>query len=268
MTNVVKPGRASEAEAGDMSGTANSYSSPIASPSPHFAGPLYMQVAGILRLKICSGEWTARAPLPNEVILARDIGVSIGTMRKALEVLEGEHLVERRQGRGTFVVESSNESELERFSNVMADGKRVRAPSVVWSIAAGLASEDEARVLELRVDAPVYRLQSEWGANHVACAEHVTVSRDQFPALPDHVASGGQFLFPIYRRHYREPIAKVREAVSAVHASAALADQLKIVPGQAVMQISRVAYGLTGVVLEWSRRTLHLSRAEYQVTMT
>lgn len=55
------------------------------------------------------------APLPNEVTLARDIGVSIGTARKALELLEGEHLIERRQGRGTFVVESSNESELERF---------------------------------------------------------------------------------------------------------------------------------------------------------
>lgn len=246
--------------------TAESFAS--AQPSPHFAGPLYMQVASILRLKICSGEWTGRAPLPNEVVLARDIGVSIGTMRKALELLENEHLVERRQGRGTFVVESSVETELERFSNIIADGRKVRASSVVWSIAAGLASEDEARFLQVRFEAPVYRLQSDWGANQVMCVEHVTVSRDRFPGLPDHVAQGGQFLFPIYRRHYREPIAKVRESVSPIQASAALASQLKIVPGQAVMQISRLAYGLTGGVLEWSRRTMHLGRAEYQVTMT
>lgn len=92
------------------------------------------------------------------------------------------------------------------------------------------------------------------------------MSRDRFPGLPDHAPSAGQFLFPIYRRHYREPIAKVRESVCPVHASPDLAAQLKIVPIVAVMQISRVAFGLTGVVLEWSRRTLHLGRAEYQVT--
>ncbi|MDP1586413.1 MAG: GntR family transcriptional regulator, partial [Prosthecobacter sp.] len=83
--------------------------------SPTFAGPLYMQVAAILRAKICASEWTPRAPLPNEVVLARDVGVSIGTMRKALELLEDEHLIERRQGRGTYVVETSLETELERF---------------------------------------------------------------------------------------------------------------------------------------------------------
>lgn len=266
MTNVVKSQDMRLAELEPR--TSGGYAPPATQPSPHFAGPLYMQVASILRLKICSGEWSARSPLPNEVILARDIGVSIGTMRKALELLEGEHLVERRQGRGTFVVESSNESELERFSNVMADGKKVRALTVTWSIAAGLASEEEARTLELRRDAAIYHLTAEWSANHAACVEHVVVSRERFPGLPEHLASGGQFLFPIYRRHYREPIAKVRESVSAVHASAVLAGQLNIVPGHAVMQISRVAFGLTGAVLEWSRRTLHLGRAEYQITMT
>ena len=266
MTNVLKSQELRSEDADNRA--SGGYMLGNTTPSPHFAGPLYMQVASILRLKICSGEWTARAPLPNEVILARDIGVSIGTMRKALELLEGEHLIERRQGRGTFVVESSNESELERFSNVICDGKKVRTAAVTWSISAGLASEDEARILELRLDAPIYRLQSEWGANHVACVEHVAVSRERFPGLPEHVASGGQFLFPIYRRHYREPIAKVRESLSAVHASEALAAQLKIVPGQSVMQTSRVAFGLTGAVLEWSRRTLHLGRAEYQITMT
>jgi DNA-binding GntR family transcriptional regulator len=89
---------------------------------PGFAGPLYVQVAGILRDKICASEWTARAPLPNEVTLARDIGVSIGTVRKALEMLENEHLIQRRQGRGTFVVETSHETEL-----MLSRGLRRRA---------------------------------------------------------------------------------------------------------------------------------------------
>jgi GntR family transcriptional regulator len=34
--------------------------------------------------------------------LARELGVSSGTMRKALDLMAAERLIVRRQGRGTF----------------------------------------------------------------------------------------------------------------------------------------------------------------------
>ena len=237
-------------------------------PHSNFAGPLYMQVANILRSKICADEWTPRAPLPNEVVLARDIGVSIGTMRKALEVLEDEHLVERRQGRGTFVVESSVETELERFSNVVLAGRKVRANAVKWTVTQGATSAEEARALFLRDGAEVFRLEAVWKADAVTCVERITVSAARFPALPEHLAEGGQFLFPIYRRHYHEPIAKVVECVSAVHATDRDAHLLDVDPGAPVLHVCRIAYALSGPAVEWSRRTMHLGDADYVVRMT
>ncbi len=42
--------------------------------------------------------------LPSETELSRQFGVSRMTARHAVQVLEREHLLHRRKGRGTFVI--------------------------------------------------------------------------------------------------------------------------------------------------------------------
>lgn len=236
---------------------------------PAFAGPLYVQVASIMRAKICASEWNSRAPLPNEVTLARDIGVSIGTVRKALEMLETERLIQRRQGRGTFVVETSNETELERFSNLVSAGRRLRHVSAAWQAKTGDATREESQILMLPLAAPVYRLEALWSSGDLATvSESVTVSEARFPDLPAHLHEGGQFLFPIYRRHYQEVINKVTEQVTAANADSEVAAKLKMQRDRALLVVNRVAFAMSGGPVEWSRRTMHLTRSEYGVTMT
>jgi GntR family transcriptional regulator len=65
--------------------------------------PLYGQVRRLLIERIQSGEWMVGDPLPNEGTLARQFGVSVGTIRKAIEGLENNGLIKRIQGRGTYV---------------------------------------------------------------------------------------------------------------------------------------------------------------------
>ncbi len=236
---------------------------------PGFAGPLYVQVAGILREKICASEWTSRAPLPNEVSLARDIGVSIGTIRKALEMLETERLIQRRQGRGTFVVDTSDETELERFSNIFLAAKKLRADPPAWQFATGVATAEECKILKLPASAPVYRLDATWTSGPlVATVETITVSQVRFPRLQEHVAGAGQFLFPLYRRHYQEVISRVTEAVTCANADAAVCAKLNVRKDQAVLCVDRVAFAMSGGPVEWSRRTMHLSQATYAITMS
>jgi GntR family transcriptional regulator len=241
----------------------------VATQLPGFAGPLYVQVAGILRDKICASEWTARAPLPNEVTLARDIGVSIGTVRKALEMLENEHLIQRRQGRGTFVVETSHETEMERFSNLVNGSRKLRADAVVWTASQGVATDEEAQVLNIRQTTRVCRLESLWSAGDMTNVyERITVDDARFQNLQKYIHEGGQFLFPVYRRHYQEPVKKVTEQLTAVNADDAIATKLSIPKGHAVLRAGRIAYAMSGGPIEWSRRYMHLARSAYSVTMT
>ena len=63
----------------------------------------FVDVAQQLRLRIRNGQYGAGERMPAIDRLAEEFGVAIITVRHALAVLEGDGLVVRRQGLGTFV---------------------------------------------------------------------------------------------------------------------------------------------------------------------
>ncbi|NBB82922.1 MAG: UTRA domain-containing protein [Alphaproteobacteria bacterium] len=64
--------------------------------------PLYHQVYMVLREQIAERAFGANAPIPSENELAKLFRVSRITVRRALEKLERDGLIERHRGRGTF----------------------------------------------------------------------------------------------------------------------------------------------------------------------
>ena len=64
---------------------------------------LYLQIAAILRARIASGELQVGRPIPSEMTMAQQYGVSRLTVRKAVHLLRAEGLVRHAVGRGTFV---------------------------------------------------------------------------------------------------------------------------------------------------------------------
>lgn len=65
--------------------------------------PLYLQIAELLTREIDAGIWPDGSRLPTEAQLASNLSVAVGTLRKALSVLEKRELIERIQGSGTYV---------------------------------------------------------------------------------------------------------------------------------------------------------------------
>ena len=63
----------------------------------------YLQLAGMLRAQIQSGEITNQ--LPSITQLTEETELAVGTVRRAISILVKEGLVETVPGRGTFVVE-------------------------------------------------------------------------------------------------------------------------------------------------------------------
>jgi len=61
----------------------------------------------VLRDQITGGEWPAGSRMPSEPDLSRIHQVSRVTVRRALENLEHEGLIDRRAGQGTFVKDAS-----------------------------------------------------------------------------------------------------------------------------------------------------------------
>ena len=80
--------------------------------------------------RVAQGSWKAGESLPSEQALAKEMGVSQGTVRKVLDALTAEKLLERRQGKGTFIAQNTQERELFRFFRIAwPGGQRVTPES-------------------------------------------------------------------------------------------------------------------------------------------
>lgn len=94
--------------------------------------PLYKQLMEQIEEKIAQGVYQPGEQLMTEVEMARNFGVSTITVRKALKELVARGLVERQQGKGTFVSrkkfsknlsQSLNFTEMCRLAGVVPGGK-------------------------------------------------------------------------------------------------------------------------------------------------
>ena len=65
--------------------------------------PKFVQVSEMLIREIAAGHLADGARLPPERDMAADLGIAVGTLRKALAELERKGLLERVQGSGNYV---------------------------------------------------------------------------------------------------------------------------------------------------------------------
>jgi GntR family transcriptional regulator len=225
---------------------------PRASGTPETLGfrPLYRQVKAIFVRRLMDGVWAPGAALPSEGQLAAEIGVSQGTVRKALDELAAENLVVRRQGRGTFVAEHDERRILFQFFKLAPDQGAPRFPdSVVLSVTTGLASEAERTALDLAEGAAVTRirrLRSFDGAPLIT--ETLSLPQQLFPGLEDGPIPNN--LYSLFAGRYGITIASARERLKAVALADVDAAALGVSPGEPALQIDRVALSLDGTPVE------------------
>ena len=70
-------------------------------------GPLYRQLADILREPIASGAFPVGGELPKEAMLAERFGVSLITVRQALRDLEADGLIKKRSAKPAVVTSAA-----------------------------------------------------------------------------------------------------------------------------------------------------------------
>ena len=130
--------------------------------APELAGmPLYRVVKRSLLNAIETGTCAPGETLPSETEIAGAMGVSIGTLRRAVDELAAEHILVRRQGRGTFVATHGTDRFLLQFFHIeRADGLR-EAPAIELVSFERLRAEIEpAEALHLRAGDPVIQIET------------------------------------------------------------------------------------------------------------
>ncbi len=230
--------------------------------------PLYVQVRQILRQRIEAGDWAPGAGLPSEFALADEVGVSQGTVRKALDALAEEGLIVRRQGRGTFVARHTPAEVLFRFFKIYGDdGERVLPESRDTRIREAKATQREARELALSQKEAVWRItRTRLAAGRPFVRETITVAKRRLPDLGDR-DNLPNTIYDLFQRDYGLTIGRAEERIDAIKASQRDADHLAIQPGTPLLRIDRLAYALDDQPIEWRVSLCHLKNMHYLATL-
>jgi GntR family transcriptional regulator len=127
--------------------------------------PLYYQLENVLREKITSGAFAAGEQLPTEIELIEQFDVSRITVRQALAPLADDGLIERKQGRGTYIAE--RKSKQRKFTGTIhLTGSLdeliemgMDTPVKVLEMNLVEADQHEAELLQIKIGEPIYRLK-------------------------------------------------------------------------------------------------------------
>jgi GntR family transcriptional regulator len=230
--------------------------------------PLYAQLRDVLAERVSAGAWKPGMAIPNESDLAREFGVSAGTMRKALDLMEAERLLSRRQGRGTFVNDQASDELALRFSSLRcANGQHLDGQSKTTHVGEDVPSDGERRRLQLGPQDRIYHIHRTClHKNQPFMVEHATVPAALFPGLGEKARVASRII--VLAQQYGLLLGKAEERVSIGPAVEAVAGALNVGLGTPVMVLDRVVQALDGRPVEWRLGWCHVADKYYLAEMT
>lgn len=226
--------------------------------------PLYAQVKDSLIRRLIDGAWQPGQLIPSELELAREIGVSQGTIRKALDAMTAENLLVRRQGRGTFVAQPEESRILFQFFRLVPDsGERSFPTSGVVDRSTAETNADERAALDLTADAQVFRFRRIRAIEgRPVIAETVSLSTARFQGF-ETLADIPNNVYRLYSERWGITIGRASEKLKAVSADADDAHRLGCEEGAPLLQIARIAYDLANRPVELRVSRCRTDRLHY-----
>ena len=230
--------------------------------------PLYQQVKDLLVERLIGGYWRPGALLPSEIQLAGELGVSQGTVRKALDEMTAENLLIRRQGRGTFVAEHDQEHALFHFFKLTDRGGEPLVPeSRVLRCSPGQARKDEAQRLNIAAEEAVTRITRVRSIQgRPAIFERIVLPCRLFPDLHER-RDLPNTLYTLFALDYGVTVGRAEERLRAVPAGGEAARQLGLERNHPLLEIDRVARALDGRPVEWRISLCDTGDTAYSITL-
>jgi GntR family transcriptional regulator len=212
--------------------------------------------------------------IPSEIELAARFRVSQGTVRKAIDELAAEHLLVRRQGRGTFVATHAEQHVQYRFLRLLPDHgdadsegpaqrsiidcKRQRAPA------------DVARTLGLRTGDAVLQVRRVLAFQGVpTILEDLWLPGSAFKGLTaERLASHQGAMYALFETEFGVRMVRADEKLRAVAADAQAAEQLQVATGSPLLSVERVAYTYQDAPMELRRGLYRTDTHHYRNSLS
>jgi GntR family transcriptional regulator len=194
--------------------------------------------------------------LPSEPKLAHSLGVSRATLREAMRAFEGQGLIRRRQGVGTFVVGPANviESGLEILESIETQSKKIGLEVTMGEFEIQKIEADEKIGNELGVEKNTQLVQ----VSRVILADDRPIAYliDILPESvmgPEDLETGftGSVLDQLIKSN-KYPLSKSKTIIRAVAASSSIARALEIQRGDVLQLFVGQLFDENGIIIDYS----------------
>lgn len=224
---------------------------------------LFLQVRDELAARIATGVWRAGGMVPNEAQLSAELNVSQGTVRKALDMLEAEKIVLRKQGRGTFVIDHDTEEMAIRFSSIYSSaGLKIDGHIVCEHSSAGPATDVDRSHMDVTGSDTVFRsTRVHWHSDHPFMIEKSTLAMRHFSGLSE-AGLKCQRLTSLAQRHGVH-LACATEIVRPMLCPLEFAGKLGISTDTPILHIERTVHTDRNVRVEWRQAWCYLHDKHY-----
>jgi GntR family transcriptional regulator len=238
------------------------------------SGPLYRMAKRELQRVVESGRYGPGETLPSESVIAAALGVSIGTLRKAVDELVHEHVLVRRQGKGTFVALHNDDRFLFQFFHIeardefpVADDLREREYPQVECVGftRGRADEAEASALRIKPGDPVVRIANRLSlAGRPVVHDRLVVSAHTFRGLNEkRFRERPSTIYNLYQTDHGITVLRARERARARPADRETARILGVAVGLPVLEVHRIALTFGDKPVEYRISTINTASHDY-----
>ncbi|TWG87546.1 GntR family transcriptional regulator [Cupriavidus gilardii J11] len=207
-------------------------------------GVLYKDVKRAILAALASGEWKPGEAIPAERRLVERFGVSIGTLRKAIDELVAENIMIRHQGRGTFVATHRQEDHFFRFFRVVReDGHRAFPTVRLERFRRAKATREDAQALGLQTGERVFHFVNVLSLDgRPVMTDAITVPEALFDGLTEAMLrERPNTLYNFYQDAFGINVIRTEERLRAVLATQDDQRLLQVPPGGPLLQITRIA---------------------------
>lgn len=236
--------------------------------------PLYYQLENLLREQITSGAFAAGDRLPTESQLIKQYSVSRITVRQALATLADEGLIERRQGRGTFVAE--RRTQRKSFDGTIhltgsldeLIGMGINTPVKVLEMNRVEADPHEAEILGLKPGDPLYRLKRLRSRDGQPYSLIVNYLPEEIGAKLDREELSSGALLQMLESKFGFKLRDARQHITAALADPYVAGLLNVRIGAPLLSIARTVFADDGRPLEYVHTLYRSDLYGYTVYLT
>ncbi|WP_326315356.1 GntR family transcriptional regulator [Halobacillus sp. HZG1] len=229
---------------------------------------LYLQLKELFIDRIHNGQWEADKLIPTEQELMKEFDVSRTTIRQAISILVQEGLVEKKQGRGTIVKPrklSGNLSQLKGFAEeVLERGQVPRSKLIRAEFKSNL--HHEKSMLEVKDDEPILLIERIRLADEIPVAlERTCWPKEIGEILMKHNLDEARYYEIL--ENYNIYLNRASEKIAAINATIDEADALGIRGGEALLEMTRLSFGVNERPIEYTKTKYRNDQYHYSLEL-